>query len=144
MNEGRALLISWLRFGTEPLADRYVGRAITALTEIKQELAAMRRPADPEEIVQILSMTAATLQVELPEEDGIVVYVAVLQDVPQHVLRLAMQEVLRSHGYRTLPLPSEFLAAPSVRAWEASARWLEYVCDHNLKKLHRRNVSAEP
>ena len=144
MSEGRALLISWLRFAREPLPDRYVPRAITVLTEIKHELAAMKRPADAEEIVQVLSMTAATLQVELPEEDGIVAYVAVLQDVPQHVLHMAMKEILRTHSYRTLPLPSEFLATPSVVAWKSSARWLDYVCDTHLRKLQRRLDAAAP
>lgn len=124
MSEGTALLISWLRFGESPLDERYIPRAIDALTRLHFDLATLDKGSDSDDIIKILRMVANTVQVEMPEEDGLVAYVALLQHLPRHVIQLAALDVLRTHTYRTMPLPAELLASTEVASWLIAISWI--------------------
>ena len=96
------------------------------------------RPSTPDEVLEAVSTVAATIQVELPEELGLTVYVAVLQEIPWHVLKQAVREVLRVHAYRTMPLPAEILAAPAVSSWATARAWLLAMINRGRRELETR------
>lgn len=135
---GTAHLISWLRFGLTELDQRYVPRAIAALEQVKANHLAMRAPATPEQLLDALTMIADTIQVELPEGNGLFVYVSLLGHLPAHVLKEAVLEVMRTHTYRTMPLPAELLKTEAAQRWEFSDIWLEKFCSKNLALLKAR------
>lgn len=140
---GTALLISFLRFSGEPLPDQYVVRAIAALERLGTEHEKLRTPAPPIEIIDALTMIASAIQVELPEEDGLFVYVTVLQGAPGFVLKEAMLEVMKTHTYRTLPLPAEILKARPAIEWTNTDRWMLGFLKTNLQSLRRRAQTAQ-
>lgn len=135
---GTALLLSWLRFGETPLESRHLKRAIASLEELLRIHEQTRAPATDEEILDALTMIADTIQVELPEKHGLFVYVALLQALPQRVLQEAVLEVMRTHSYRTMPLPAEILAAAPARDWPIHAEWIERLCNYHIGALKRR------
>lgn len=132
------MLISWLRFGETPLADIYLERAVKALTSLAASLPAHAKPAEPTEILDIMSMLASTIQVELPEEDGLMAYISLLQELPAFVVKEAALEVLRTHTYRTLPLPGELLQSRPAMAWKQERLWLEKICRWHIADLQKR------
>ena len=129
MPSGTALLISWLRFGKEPLDPRYKTRALQALTRLGEEHADYLRPADPEDIITAIEKVAMAFQVTVPEEDGLLIYAAVLSELPTPLLKKAVIEVCKTHRYKTLPLPAEFLDAVQNEIWQWE--WLK----QNLPKM---------
>lgn len=90
-------------------------------------------PATPDQIVKGLRVLAETLQCSIPEEDGLTLYVAVLQRVSYLAFRQACIELAAEHEWPRLPLPKEVLdaAAPvqsELRFWEQNiARALKLV-----------------
>ena len=78
-------------------------------------------PSTPEEITRALRILAETLQQAMPEPDGVMAYVAVLQSTPYQALRLGFVEILKSYAYPRWPYPAELLAA--CAASEAEIRF---------------------
>lgn len=144
VSDGTALLISWLRFGESPLHENYLGRAIPALEALAASFAAIDTPAEPGEILDVLHMVAETVQVDLPEEAGLTMYVALLAPLPVHVLKLAALEVLKTHAVRTLPLPAEFLQSQEVVSWYVARRWLPMMLARWLADLKQRQLMMLP
>jgi hypothetical protein len=68
-------------------------------------------PAGPEQITKALAAIADMLQVALPEEDGLALYVALLSKLPYPVLRQGMVRVAETHAWPRLPYPKEILDA---------------------------------
>jgi hypothetical protein len=84
-------------------------------------------PAEPENITEALRVLAETLCVHLPEDDGLMVYVSLLQALPYRALRYGFLEILKTYSYPRLPHPAELLAACSPAAhelmfWEQSLK----------------------
>lgn len=75
------------------------------------------RPSEPATVIEMLRVVAATVQVDAPEDRGIDTYVMLLHHLPAHVLQLAAVEILRTHTFRVLPLPAEFLNTRAVDEW---------------------------
>ncbi len=130
--------MSWIRYSETPLDQRLVPRAIAALEELKYLHLEIRKPATSKQIADALLMIAETIQVELPEGQGLFVYNALLKKVPSFVLREAMVQVMKTHTYRTMPLPGEILQTPAVGEWEMVDIWLEKFCARNLAILTAR------
>ena len=136
--KGTASLISWLRFSLIPLDDRLVKKAIVTLEALKAQHLEIRKPATNEEFLEALMMIADTIQVELPTGHGLFVYTALLQKLPKLVLQEAILHVMKTHTFRTMPLPAEILAAPAVGEWEMTNIWLEKFCSRHLALLKAR------
>jgi hypothetical protein len=68
-------------------------------------------PADPEGIVEALKFVAETLHVELPEGDGLMAYVALLQAIPMRALKPGFLKILETFAYPRMPMPAELLTA---------------------------------
>lgn len=119
---GTGLLISWLRFGREPLDPRYHERALAALVRLEQQCQDYLRPSDPEDIINAIAKVAEVFQVSVPDEDGLLIYAAVLQELPTPLVKKAVIEVCKTHKYKTLPLPAEFLDAVKDDLWQW--KWL--------------------
>lgn len=105
---GSAYLISWLRFGKSPLPDKYRARAHAALLEIQSNVDEQTAPATAEQILDIVEGLASMLQVDLPDERGLELYVLTLMDIPAGLLKQAAVHVARNHKWRTMPTPAEF------------------------------------
>jgi hypothetical protein len=133
-----ARLLSWLRFGESPLDKELVPKAIAALDKLAADRAAFVQPASPEEILKLLEQVATTFQVELPSPDGLAVYIACLQGLPAPILRMAMIDVVKSHTYRTMPLPGEFLATNPAKEWQWQFDWLERTLTEKKFRLTRQ------
>jgi hypothetical protein len=132
-----ARLLSWLRFGESPLDPALVPKALAVLDKLEADRAAFVRPATPEDILRSLEQVATTFQVELPSPDGLAIYIACLQDLPAAVLRLAIVDVVKSHTYRTMPLPGEFLATSVAKEWKWQFDWLERTLAEKKFRLAR-------
>lgn len=133
MPSGTALLISWLRFGRGPLDQRYKERAHAALTRLATDYQDYLVPADPEDIIKAIEKVAMVFQVTVPDEDGLLIYAAVLSELSTPMLKRAVVEVCRTHKYKTLPLPAEFLAAASDEAWQW--QWLAKTLPQLIGKI---------
>lgn len=137
------MLISWLRFGESPLDPAYVPRALAALERVAVAFTEIDTGSEPGEVIDVLHMVATTIQVELPSEVGLDAYVALLQPLPLHVLRLAAYEIMQTHTMRTLPLPAEFLKTTEVVSWYVARRWLPMMLcqwEMQLKKIATANA----
>jgi hypothetical protein len=127
-------LISYLRFGTAPLEERYRPKALARLKELRATISEhVRPPAGPEAVIGVLDLLAKTFQVSLPEEDGQLIYAAVLGDLPEPVLKKAVIEICKTHKYKTMPLPAEILEAANAEAWQW--RWSDMTLARLIAKL---------
>jgi len=116
---------------------RYVPRAIDALDRLAADMVPLTAASEPGEVLDILHMVASTVQVELPEELGLTAYVSLLQPLPTHVLSMAAMEILRTHTWRTMPLPAEFLQSEAAREWGYVVVWLPQFIAHQRTRLAR-------
>ena len=131
-------MISWLQLSDQRLEATAVADAIESLVQLRAAQVTLAAPAQPDEVTAILTMLAETIQVELPERLGLSAYVAVLQELPRHVLEAAAIEILKTHAYRTLPLPAEFLATEAAREWAWVKDWLPRACEQWLARLEKQ------
>lgn len=70
-------------------------------------------PADARQITDGLQSIADMLQVSLPGERGLKLYLAILSEIPAPLFRQACKRVATSHRYARLPNPADFLDAVS-------------------------------
>lgn len=118
MSNGIALLISWLRWSKEPLPEKYRARGRAALAQLRQTITDYLQPATSEAVIRSIDLLATTFQVSLPDEDGQMVYAAVLSEVSAPVLKNAVIKICKTHTYKTLPLPAEILKAAEEEMWQ--------------------------
>jgi hypothetical protein len=142
VSEPVALLLSWLRFSKKELDPCYARQGIEALTRLEADLVGLTAASEPGQVIAILEAMATVVQVAMPEDIGVKAYVALLQHIPPHVLELAMLEILRSHEYRTMPLPADFLKCGEVTMWKAAEPWLRKMCGEWKRQLQRQLDSA--
>lgn len=128
-----ARLISWLRFSKEPVPADRRGKALAVLRKLQSEIVDYKPPSDPADVITSLELVAKTLQVELPDEDGLMVYAAILSELPTAVLKKAVVEVCKTHRYPTMPKPADFLDAVKDEAWQW--RWLHMQLANWIKQL---------
>lgn len=122
-----------MRFSKEPVPEHLRARAAATLRTLKDTAAEYRPPSDPKDVITTLELVAKTLQVELPDEDGLMVYAAILSELPTAILKQSVIEVCRTHKYPTMPKPADFLEAVKDQAWQW--RWLHMQIDTCLKQL---------
>lgn len=122
-----------MRFAKEPVPAHLRAKAAAALTTLKEKAADYRPPSDPADVITTLELVAKTLQVELPDEDGLMVYAAILSELPTAILKQSVIEVCKSHKYPSMPKPADFLEAVKEQAWQW--RWLHLQIDTCLKQL---------
>ena len=128
-----ARLISYMRFSKEPVPVHLRAKAHAALRKLKSDIADYTPPSDPADVITSLELVAKTLQVELPDEDGLMVYAAILSELPTAILKQAVIEVCKSHRYPNMPKPADFLEAVKDQAWQW--RWLHMTLDKYIKQL---------
>lgn len=88
---------------------------------------------DETTVIKMIGVMAETFQVTVPPKEGLKLYAIALAGLPRPVFDAAWQSVLRSHTYKTLPLPGEF-----IKATEDAERQLQSVrntINHSLRKL---------
>lgn len=122
-----------MRFSKEPVPDHLRARAAAALKNLKDKAADYRPPSDPADVITSLELVAKTLQVELPDEDGLMVYAAILSELPTAILKQSVIEVCKSHKYPSMPKPADFLESVKEQAWQY--RWLHMQIESCLKQL---------
>lgn len=136
VTEPTARLISLLRFDPAALDPRYHAAALKRLTELQQQIQPwLAPPASDEQIVRTLETIASTFQVSLPEEEGLMIYVAVLQKLSAQALKAAAVEICKTHKYKTMPLPAELLEAANKEQWQW--QWFAGTLDAMIRKLER-------
>lgn len=133
--ESTARLISYMRFSKQPVPDHLKAKAAVALRNLKDQAADYRPPSDPKDVITTLELVAKTLQVELPDEDGLMVYAAILSELPTAILKQSVIEVCKSHKYNSMPKPADFLEAVKDEAWQW--RWLHMQIDQLISQLQR-------
>lgn len=131
--ESTARLIEYLRFSREPVPAHRRARAREVLLKLQADLQIYKPPSDPADVITSLELVAKTLQVELPDEDGLMVYAAILSELPIAVLKQAVIEVCKTHKYPSMPKPADFLEAVRDQAWQW--RWLHMGLDKWIKQL---------
>lgn len=103
----------------------------TALTDAKLAML----PADARQITDGLQSIADMLQVSLPSERGLKLYLAILSEIPEPLFRQACKRVATSHRYARLPNPADFIDAVSEDM--ARARMHLTRLEATLKQLGR-------
>lgn len=108
----------------------------TALSEVRRSLA----PATKEEILSVLGAIASMLQVSLPDEAGLKLYLHGLGFIPAELFKEAALRVSRTHKYPRLPLPADFSAAIKVEMDQANMipLYLEHAYRHTLAAVVQR------
>lgn len=81
-------------------------------------------PASLEEIAGALEGIAQVFRASLPEKTGLKIYISVLQDLPRAAFKEACRDVVRTHKYPNMPLPSQFIEAAETPK-ERIVFWLE-------------------
>lgn len=133
--ESTARLISYMRFSKEPVPEHLRARAAAALKTLKDKAEDYKPPSDPKDVITTLELVAKTLQVELPDEDGLMVYAAILSELPTAILKQSVIAVCKSHKYNSMPKPADFLEAVKDEAWQW--KWLHMQVDKLLDQLTR-------
>ncbi len=136
-------MISWLRYADEPLDTDLLPAAHTQLNEIERKLAQWKQPASDEQLVECLQLIADTIQVTLPNENGLMVYIALLEDTPAEIVKQACIDTLKTHTYKTMPLPGEILQTYSFTSWQWQYEWLLACIEQCRKKLNHLNKEKE-
>lgn len=92
-------------------------------------------PATPAQITDGLAAIADMLQVSLPNERGLKLYIAVLSEMPGPLFRAACKRVAQTHKYARLPNAGDFLDAAVEE--QAEARKLLAICNAVLRQLNK-------
>jgi len=100
---------------------------------VRTEASEYLTPVDPAAVVRTLEAVAGMFQVTLPEEEGLMIYTAILSELPEPLLKRAVVEVCKTHKFKTMPLPSEFLDAVKDEAWQW--RWLDQLLNKFITQL---------
>ena len=79
------------------------------LADIEAAIAPFAVPATHKDVVAVMQGVAECLQVELPEPAGMALYVKVLDKHSARMLRHAAAKVLANHGYKSFPVPHDFI-----------------------------------
>ena len=136
MDDETASLLSWLNYGEKNLEPHQIPRALELLARLETDLQVLAQPSQPGEVLDILEMMANIIQVDQPVDAALKAYVSLLQVLPSHVLTASAMRILRTHTYRTMPLPAEFLQGPEAREWEAIVTYIpQQVARHRLALL---------
>lgn len=135
-NEESASLLNLMSSGKNPRREQ-IPHALTVLDRLWLDFQQLARGSDHHDVLEVLEMVATTIQTETPQDVGQTAYVHLLQHLPRHVLREVAFEILKTHSYRTLPLPSEFLNSHTVKVWEDTLRWFDVTMRANKQKLRK-------
>jgi len=136
VDDETASLLSWLNYGGKNLEPHQVPRALELLARLQADLQVLAQPSQPGEILDVLEMMANIIQVDQPVDAALKAYVSLLQPLPSHVLSAAAMRILRTHTYRTMPLPAEFLQGPEAKEWQAIAEHMpQQIARHRLALL---------
>jgi hypothetical protein len=137
-NEESASLLSCLRFGEPATLTRDEAAAgLDTLIRLEFDFQYLKQPSNHNDVLIIIEMVAATVQVETPLDVGQTAYAALLQHLPRHVLRETALEILRTHKFRTLPLPAEFLDSETVTNWKNIVDWFPKMIEDCRRKLQK-------
>ena len=136
VDDETASLLSWLNYGEKNLEPHQVPRALELLDRLEANLWVSDKRSRPDEILDVLEMMANIIQVDQPVDAGLKAYVSLLQPLPSHVLSASAMRILRTHTYRTMPLPAEFLQGPEAREWQAIVDYIpKQIARHRLALL---------
>lgn len=139
VSDPAARLISWLKYGDAPLDSSLLPAARSIINKLEQDLDDISRPADENEIIEVLNMIADMIQVELPEETGLILYIQLLSELPRHIILEAGKEILKTHKYRTMPLPAHFFTTTAAQSWAWQSDWMRWCISHCRLKLGDRS-----
>jgi hypothetical protein len=89
----------------------------TALDAARRSLT----PASKEEILSALGSIASMMQVSLPDQDGLKLYLFGLNHLPSDLFKEACMRVTRTHKWPKLPLPAVFNEAVAKEMIEAQS-----------------------
>ena len=78
-----------------------------------------------------LEQIASALQVEIPERHGAELYLEILEEIPSGPAKRAQRRIVRDHGYKTLPLPSEINKA----IWSDEVFLIVKRLENQIKKM---------
>ena len=91
-----------------PHADTPLQTSSTGLEQQLTEVESRIKPASREMIQKMLTAVAVTLQLEVPTNEALRVYLHLFEQYPEDLLRLAGEKVLREHHYPRFPFPADF------------------------------------
>jgi len=91
-----------------PQTDNPLQTSLTGLEQQLTEVESRIKPASREMIQKMLTAVAVTLQLEVPTNEALRVYLHLFEQYPEDLLRLAGEKVLREHRYPRFPFPADF------------------------------------
>ena len=100
-----------------------------------RELKQYSEPSSDEEILVTLKALADTFQVEIPEADGLEMYVAALRSIPRPAFLRARELLVLRHKWPRLPYPADF-----IEAGADLAKHLDQI--RSILMYHRRKIIA--
>jgi len=69
----------------------------------------MLEPAGNDYVQKMLTTIAVTLNVDLPQREGLAMYFKMLSEYPRSLLQQSGMTVLETHKYNTFPKPADFI-----------------------------------
>jgi len=135
-----ARLVSCLRWEPALITKDMIPSAIDALDKLMERFRTYSQPATEETILEVLRALSETIQVKLPSSTGRKIYVAILQELPAAILQLAMHHVMRTHAFKSLPLPADFLKSEPAVEWQTQSRWVPILVNKWKTELNERRT----
>jgi hypothetical protein len=126
-----------MRFGETELDPRDAAGAVKLIERMEEGLVRISAPTPHRNVIDVIRMIAETVQVDMPEDMGLTVYVAILEHLPSHVLSAAAIEILTTHSVRVLPLPAEILATNAVQEWIIVEKHWPNLCAQWRRRLEK-------
>lgn len=86
-------------------------QVIRSIDEDRDKLEALMQPASKASIIKTISGFASMLQVPVPDDAGLDLYIMALARLPQPVFNAARNKLVMTHKWARLPTPADFVEA---------------------------------
>jgi len=128
------------RIAAKQISDKEIGYIIEAQQELDEYL---RASPSPQFIARTLDVMAEVFQAQVPSADALSQWVKFLKDYPEDAIRHGARQILRSHKWRSLPLPADF-----EQAITNSQFWLDIKSEASmygvlLQRIERLSAKKE-
>lgn len=113
-----ACALSWMGLPPETMPWDLEHHGLEVLTEAAQALAHAQEGVEralplvsKQKVADVIGSIAEMLQVSVPSETGLKLYLHALKELPAYKFEAAALKLIRTHKWPRLPLPADFIEA---------------------------------
>tara|TARA_R110000744_G_scaffold186249_2_gene305595 strand:- start:130 stop:549 length:420 start_codon:yes stop_codon:yes gene_type:complete len=120
------------RLAAKQITDQEIGY----IHQAQQELEAyLNTPPSQQFIARTLDVMAEVFQAQVPSADALSQWVKFLRDYPEEAIRVGARAILRTHKWRSLPLPADF-----EHAILGSQFWVDIKTEKSMYELLLKRI----